>query len=174
MVVSAQKVPSPLDHLLLQIDAASQNGLHLVAISMAVALPDICVSLASEDGRSDRRRYKDWCAENLTGDAFSYISGDDLYSIRCGVLHNGRFGDLKHNVERVVFALPGGISITNCVINDAYVYTVSEFCRNLCRAAARWYEAHKDEQNVKANLPRMMSYHPDGLTPYTQGIPVIA
>jgi hypothetical protein len=62
---------------------------------MTVALPDICMSLISDDGRTTPERYKEWCRNNL-GAEFSYATADDLYSMRCGV---GRFGDLKHDAD---------------------------------------------------------------------------
>ena len=104
---------APLYPLLNQINAAAANGLHLIAIGMASALPTICASLAAENGRAGGTEYKAWCAANLTGAEFSYVTPEDLYSIRCGVLHQGRFGDLKHSVARVIFTPPGGISMTN-------------------------------------------------------------
>ena len=48
---------SPLFDLLSQINIAAENGLDLVAVSMAVALPDICASLISDNGRTTPDRY---------------------------------------------------------------------------------------------------------------------
>jgi len=169
-----ETTPSPLYALLNQINAAANGGLHLVAIGMASALPTICASLASQDGRAGGKEYKAWCAANLTGTAFSFVTPDDLYSIRCGVLHQGRFGNLQHNVARVVFTPPGGASFTNCQFNDAYIYGVVEFCKNMCDAAYVWYEANKVDPIIEANSKRMMQYYPEGLAPYIVGMPVIA
>jgi hypothetical protein len=165
---------APLYALLNQINFAAQNGLHLVAIGMAVALPDICVSLISADGRSTGEKFKQWCTDNLTGDKFSFVTGDDLWSMRCGVLHNGRFGDLKHNVAKVIFTLPSGSSFTNCRADDAYLYGVAEFCNNLCQAVYAWHIANRDDQNVIKNMARIMQYYPQGLPPYIGGCTVIA
>lgn len=164
---------SPLYPLLNQIMAAARGGLHLVALAMATALPDICAALASEDGRSNGPRYREWCDQNLQDGNFSFVTGEDLWSMRCGVLHQGRFGDLRHNVAKVIFTLPGGVSLTNCQVNDAYLYGVVEFCQNLCAAAHRWHEAHRDDPNVQVNSRRMMRYYPEGLPPYIGGMPVI-
>jgi hypothetical protein len=169
-----QQHSSPIGELLNQINIAAECKLHLLAVSMAVALPDICVSLASPDGRSTGDKYKQWCSDNLKNGNFSFVTGDDLWSMRCGVLHNGRFGDLKHNVARVIFTLPGGPSFTNCQVNDAYLYGAVEFCRNMCDAAYAWYEAHKSDQTVAANAGRLMQYYPRGMAPYIVGLPVIA
>ncbi|WP_370188744.1 hypothetical protein [Qipengyuania sp.] len=167
-------MPDPFHQLLNQINGAATSGLHLVAIGMASALPDICASLASEDGRTNAKRYKAWCEANLSGSEFAFLTPEDMYSIRGGVLHQGRFGDLKHNVARVIFTLPGPMSFTNCMMNDAYVYGVVEFCRNLSAAAEVWFEANRNDPIVEANLTRVMRYHPEGLSPYMAGVAVIA
>lgn len=168
------KTETALYQLLNQINAAAENGLHLLAIGMAVALPAICASLSMENGRAQGEEYKDWCRANLAGPNFSYVTAEDLYSMRCGVLHSGRFGDLKHSVERVLFVPPGMSSFTNCKAGEAYLYGVKEFCRNVCDAAFRWHEAHKDDPIVSANMARMMQYYPNGFPPYFGGSMVIA
>lgn len=94
--------------------------------------------------------------------------------MRCGVLHNGRFGDLKHNVGRVIFALPGQGTFVNCQANDAYIYSVVDFCRNFTNAVYRWFEANREDEILKANLPRLMQYRPNGLAPYMVGMTVLA
>jgi hypothetical protein len=142
---------------------------------MTVALPDICVSLVSEDGRSDGERYKQWCADNLGDDFFHFVTPDDLWSMRCGVLHNGRFGDMKHKVERVIFLLPGqGPTMVNCRLNDAWAYSVVEFCQRFTKAVYDWSEAHREDERMVVNLPRLMQYRPDGLHPFIGGVTVLA
>lgn len=165
---------SPLHPLLDEINKAAVNGLPFLAVAMTVALPDICVSLASVNGLSTGQLYKEWCKDNL-GSEFSFVTGDDLWSMRCGVLHNGRFGDLRYSVNKIVFAIPGGpVTFKNCKINDAYIYSVVDFCKNLTDAVSRWYEKHKDDATVKANLPRLMQYRFGGLAPYIVGTTVLA
>jgi hypothetical protein len=165
---------SPLYPLLKEINDAATNGMPFLAVTMAVALPDICASLASTDGQTTRDRYKQWCSENLSAAEFSFVTPDDLYSMRCGVLHNGRFGDLKHNVARVIFALPGPATFVDCRFNDAYVYSVVNFCRNITHAVYLWLEAHKSDATIQANLPRLMQYRKGGLAPYIVGPTVLA
>jgi hypothetical protein len=141
---------------------------------MAVALPDICVSLISDDGRTSPQRYKQWCKDNLKA-GFDYATPDDLYSIRCGVLHNGRFGDLKHSVARIVF-LPKSVStvIGMGKADDAFLYSTTEFCKHMNRAVVEWYEANQDHPNVEANIKRLMQYRRGGLMPYVWGADVVA
>lgn len=133
---------SPLHPLLNEIDRAVTAGLPFLAVAMTVALPDICMSLISPDARTSPERYKQWCEDNL-GSEFSYVTPEDLYSMRCGVLHNGRFGGMTHSVARIIFALPGSSTFINCASNDAYFYSVSDFCRNFTKAVREWFEKNK-------------------------------
>jgi hypothetical protein len=168
--------PSPIYQLLNEINAAAANGLPFLAVAMTVALPDICVSLLSDDGRSDGEKYKAWCRDNLPAEHFGYLTPADLYSMRCGVLHNGRFGDMRHNVARVIFRLPqpDGNNFVNCISNDAYFYSVVPFCGLFTDAVFRWADANRDHPRMVENLPRLMQYRYGGLPPYVGGETVLA
>lgn len=173
--------PSPLYPILNEINIAAQNGLSLLAISMCVTLPDICVSLASPNGRNDgngkrgNENYKDWCREHL-GKKFAALSPEDLYSLRCGVLHNGRFGDLKGTTHGRVIFCPAGSEITfvDCSVNDAYFYSVVDFCKNFTDAVFAWLEKHRSDATIQANLDRLIQYRQHGLAPYVNGLPILA
>lgn len=172
---SSMASESPLYALLNEINAAANRGLPFLAITMTVALPDICVSLISEDGRTNGAAYKAWCERNIPKNEFNFVTPEDLYSMRCGVLHNGRFGDLTHSVARIIFALPNsGATFVNCQFNDAYVYSIVDFCKHFTGAAFNWMERHKDDQTVLRNMPRLMQYRHGGLEPYIQGATVLA
>lgn len=181
MVATPQRLQSAETHsalcpLLNEIMKAANGGMPFIAIAMAVALPDICASLASEDGRTSPDKYKKWCADNL-GD-LTFVTADDLYSMRCGVLHNGRFGDLKHNVARVIFALPpvnGQASVfVDCHMRDAYFYSVVEFCKKITTTVHSWMNTNKDDANIRRNLPNLMQYRENGFPPYIVGATVLA
>jgi hypothetical protein len=163
----------PLHHLLNEINKAATSGLPFLAVAMAVALPDICVSLASQDGQSDGIRYRQWCKENL-GSEFNYVTSDDLWSVRCGVLHNGRFGEPDHSVAKVIFMPSGANTFTNSKIGDAYLYSIVEFCKSFTKTVAEWFEKNKNDATVQSNLSRLMRWHPNGIAPYVTGSPVLA
>jgi hypothetical protein len=163
----------PFEHILREIEVAAKNGLPFLAVTMAVTLPDICQTLKSRDGRTDSKLYKDWCKENL-GSEFSVLTPDDLYRMRCGVVHHGRYGGLQKSVARVLFLLPGGSTFVNCRANDAYLYSLIEFCNNFCQAARTWFEKNKNDVNVEKHIKLMMQVYPHGLHPYVGGTPVLA
>lgn len=59
-----------------------------------IIFPDICGALESPDGQAKGSRYKDW-ARRYVEDVF--LSGEELYDIRCLLLHQGRtLGKLRY------------------------------------------------------------------------------
>jgi hypothetical protein len=170
--------PHPLAPLLNEINRAASSGMPFLAISMTVALPDICVSLASPNGTTSGTQYKDWCRDNL-GNNFSNLTPDDVWSVRCGVLHTGRFGHPNFGFAGIVFMPPDGRShFINSILgtpgNEMYLYSVVEFCKNFTDAVDAWVTKNISDVNVQANLPRLMQYR-NGLPPLVgAGMLVIA
>lgn len=125
---------------------------------MAVALPDICGALQSENGKALQERYESWCHDNLKA-GFENWTPKDLYSLRCGMLHQGRVSGLKHGVKRVVLMPKGRNRVIDCMSDDGTsVYSVVEFCLNMNRAVVAWYEANQHDANVKRNMQELMQY----------------
>lgn len=83
-----------MDDILNEIDRALAAGLYYLAIAMALTIPDICAALEAENGETNQQKYKAWYESNL---AYKYtnITAQDCYSLRCGVLHQGRCGHPK-------------------------------------------------------------------------------
>ena len=171
---TATVIHTPLCPILNEIVRAAENGFAALAVAMTVALPDICVALASSDGRSGKvKEYKDWCDNNLPMGTLSFITSDDLWSLRSGFLHQGRFGDLQHNVARIIFALPQGTTFVNCKIGDAYVHSVVDFCKTITAATHIWMEKHHADANIQANMASLVQYRTD-FPPYMKGVPMLA
>jgi hypothetical protein len=163
---------TPLDPMLWEIERAVGAGFYYLAVSACLSLPAVCAALEQADGRSERDDYKAWFDENLSA-KLTFLTADDCYSFRCGVLHQGRFGDLQHSVQRVLFVPPGPGTFVNCKFNDAYVCSVVEFCRIMTESVRDWYHANAADPNVRANVERLVRLHPNGIAPYFHGVPVI-
>jgi hypothetical protein len=97
--------PSPLDQILADIKRALDSNFYYLAIMMALALPDICACLESPNGNTRGRvgeAYKAWFRANLAA-KFSNLTDVDAYQMRCGVMHQGHFGDdPRRNYDRIV------------------------------------------------------------------------
>jgi hypothetical protein len=165
-----------MEMMLREIERALEARLYYSAVIMALTLPDVCAALESEDARTTKQRYMAWYRANI-GAAYGFMTDEDCYSLRCGVVHQGRFGGHGMRYGRVVFTMPipeRNIVIHNNVMNDALNLDANVFCRDLIAAVRRWFAAHSQEANVQANLPNLVQLREDGLAPYIVGLPVIA
>ena len=164
-----------LSSLLGEIKGAVDAGFYLMPVILAAALPDICAAFESSDGQTNKKLYKEWY-NAWASDILTNFTAEDCYSFRCGVVHQGRLGDMKSSFNRAIFPLPTPQQNTfmNCIINDAYFCGVEQSCDSMITATTRWYEEKGSEQDVANNLTRMMQIYPAGLTPYAVGIPLLA
>ncbi len=164
-----------MDRLTTEIEKAMDAELFYAAVVLSLMLPDICAALESDDGETRGARYKAWC-ETWFLTNYPRLTGEDLYNLRCGVVHQGRLGHRNMQYARILFTVPNDQNnfFHNNIINDALNLDVMTFCNDMVRAIDRWFVEKCDEPNVLANLPRLVQYHPNGLAPYMVGMPLIA
>ncbi len=75
-----------MDFILNQIERALDKNLHYLAVASALTLPDLCGALEAEDGIARPAHYKTWYDKWLAP-KYDVITSQDLYMLRCGVLH---------------------------------------------------------------------------------------
>ena len=168
----------PMDTIFYEIEKATESGLYFLAITVALTIPDICAALVSHNGNSDRNKYKAWCRKNLAT-AFPHLTDTDLYSLRCGVSHQGRFGHEKLRYDRVLFtfkaaALSGHNSPLEWPDIKYLLMDPTTFCQDIIAAARTWLRANESNENIRRNLERLVRFRPEGLLPRIQGVPIIA
>lgn len=170
---------SPIEQLLVEIENALKARFYFLALVLAVALPDICAALESESGETSSVQYKRWYNDNVAS-RIPGLTNVDAYSLRCGVIHQGKFGHPKMQFDRLLFFLPGpvvGLAVSTHLNHDGtYSGSISvvEFCKYFIQAVRDWYKAKHNDPNVRENLPRLVQYRPNGLAPYIVGQAVIA
>jgi hypothetical protein len=171
------KSAGPMEQVLNEVDLALEHKLYYLAIVLALTLPDICSALEAADGRTTAERYKSWYDSYLAS-KFPNMSGEDCYSLRCGVVHQGRMGVVRKGAQfgRVLFSTPDGRGnvFHNCMLNDALQFDTMRFCREIIEAVRDWFSLAQSNPTVQLNLPNLVQYRPHGLTPYMVGIPIIA
>jgi hypothetical protein len=175
--------PSPLEMIFNEIDAALNARLYYAAIAVSLSIPDICAALECDQTdrkafkRGNRKRYIAWFKANL-GNQFFQFTAEDCYSLRCGVLHQGAFGDPDARYDRPVFKLPNQGTVHEFISDHggetALVMETVIFCHQLIEGARRWLTKKADDPNVAANLPNVVRLRPRGLAPHIVGLPVIA
>ena len=158
-----------------EVERALAAQLYYLAMAIALTIPDTCAALESPTGDTSGRNaeaYRDWFDANLAP-RLPQLTAVDCYSLRCGVVHQGRIGHARMQYGRAIFVLPGPAVFVGCRANDAYLFSVVEFCRSIVEAAREWFAANRLDAHVQANLPRLVQYHPTGIAPYIVGVPVI-
>jgi hypothetical protein len=188
---------SPLDQILKDISDALDVHFYYLAIMMSLALPDICASLETQDGNTRGRAaqaYKAWFQANLAS-KFSSLTADDTYQLRCGVVHQGHFGDNPNRAyDRIIFigrnssfslheriitinsnVVLGGIGVEELRVCGRVLHLEAvPFCMTIMDAVRLWFTSKTRDPNVQKNLPNLVRFRPEGMPPYMVGIPIIA
>ena len=164
-----------MQDLLQQIRAANAAGLYYVALFSALALPDICASLESQDGLATGPRYIAWFDQHVAPRYGGNLDGTTCYRFRCSMLHQGRTQHPQGRYSRIIFVEPGvgGNVFHNNVLNDALNIDVRIFCEDSCAAAEAWLPGAQRLPHFQANLANFVTRYPNGLAPYIVGPPVI-
>lgn len=126
---------------------------------------------------------------------YNNIDGNDLYNLRGGVLHKGTFDHAKASYNRVLFIGPesnfkvyrdiivtvapgvqfSGISVEELRLAGKILQVdVMYFCGAIMDAARAWAVAKVDDPYVQRNLPNLVRFRPEGLPPFSVGVPTIA
>ena len=161
-----------------QLRKCHEQKLYQISIFIACTLPDICAALESENGRASAEKYRAWCRDNLTLEKFSKVTAEELYRLRCRLVHQGSgnfetktesnekeltllFFDKEENERRMKV---GGI-----IKNDTGDYKLVEihgFIGGIADSAIDWWDRMAKEQNV--NVKRN---HLGLLKRYEKGLP---
>jgi hypothetical protein len=188
-------VPEELTAILREIEKALDAKLYYLAIAVALSVPDICACLEFDPDnptRATMKTYSTWCNTNI-GSKFDNLNGDDLFYLRCGILHRGNFDNGKSKFNRVLFLCPesvikahdavftvepgvkiGGKDAEELRLSGKILHLdVVRFCNSIMDAARAWSVSKSDDPNVQRNLPNLIRYRPDGLPPFSVGVPTI-
>jgi hypothetical protein len=167
-----------------RLTAPSTLGCIILLLSVPLRCPTSALRLNHPTGKR-RKLYKKWCAawlepypSSIRGFLdYPYPQGisNDLYYLRCGVVHQGRLGHDRSQYSRIVFTLPNTAQnvVHLNIIGDALNLDIVTFCRDMINAASRWYSAKQNDPHVQANLPWLVQYREQGLASYIVGMPLI-
>jgi hypothetical protein len=69
----------------------------------------------------------------------------------------------------------GGISAEELrLVGKVLQVDLVYFCRAIMDAACAWAISKADDPHVQRNLPNLVRYRPEGLPPFSVGVPTIA
>lgn len=164
-----------VEELIRQIRAASVAELYYLALFGALALPDICGALASNDGKASGSKYKMWLRDNVPSQA---NEADSVYGLRCSLIHQGR-AQPHSSAFPIAFTYPspnvGQIHNLSTVVNGDRVgwLSIPIFVDEVCGGAEAWLVKFGASQTVLTNYEKFARFRPEGLPPHFAG-PVIA
>jgi hypothetical protein len=185
-----------LTAILQEIEKAIVAKLYYLAIAVALSIPDICACLECDPDKpiwANKDKYVAWCEANI-GQSFNNLTGIDLFRIRGGVLHQGHFDHPHSKFDRVMFIGPESpIKMHDIIVTvmpgvsfggkDAEESNLSgkllqldvvKFCNIIMDAARAWSIAKCANANVQRNLKNLVRYRPNGLPPFSVGVPTVA
>ena len=165
--------------LLEQIEQGLDQNLYYLSFFAALSLPDICGAADSDNGEASGAKYKKWF-DDYVGSKYKYgqmifLSGEDCYFFRCGVLHQGTTQHAKSGFSRILFVEPGATTnVLHCnIMNDALNIDVRIFCRDIVQAVRVWLAKVEGTPKFEANMAKFIRRHPEGVPPFLSRLPVI-
>lgn len=148
--------------------------LHFPALLTALALPDICGALGSENGRASGSKTRRWLSEWLPN---GKETASAIYGLRCSLLHQGS-AHPDDGSPRVVLVErnPRDNHINGRVTIDDEVATFVDipiFVSDVAGGVHGWLAAHGATETVRRNMARFAHRRPGGFLPFVSGLPVI-
>lgn len=163
-----------MEALINELKTSISNESYYSALINALIVPDICSALQSDDGQTNGAKYKNWfnkyCANKYNG----FVKGDDIYKIRCALLHQGKLNHDNPNYERILFQIPfNGMVFHNNIMNNAINLNLDIFVKDIIDGYYDWKEEHGTDDIVLTNLKHSINIYPNGFAPYIVGVPLI-
>jgi hypothetical protein len=158
-----------------------EQKLHQISILIACALPDICAALESENGRTCGEKYKNWCTRNLQLENFSRVTAEELYSLRCRLVHqgSGNFAPSNETItesnEKELTLLffdkekeESRMKVGGIIKHDTGDYKLVEihgFIEGIINSATTWWDLMAKQQNVnvRKNHLALLKRYENGL-----------
>lgn len=158
------------DPMLNEIQAAVDAGAWQVALLSALTIPDVCSSMQSQNGRTTGSKYRAW-VETWMGADYPLLDAEDLWHMRCSMLHQGQSKSKKY--ERIIFANAGSNILHNNIMDRALNLHLPYFIKDIIQAARDWENAKRGTPAFEQNSSSLIRWHSNGLEPYIIGVPVL-
>ena len=162
-----------MDRLIREIETALGARMWLISLQGTLALVDIAAALQSPDGRTTGAKFKSWFEAHL-GETYPLLSSEDMWLLRCGMLHQGRTA--SKNYDAVIFTLPDGRGnlFHNNIMNQTLQLDLVKFCSDVTAAVETWWATNDHLEPVATNAKDLVRVRQDGMAPYIVGVPILA
>lgn len=165
-----------MDRFTSSLRSSIAHGDWYAALALALTLPDMCgkiddpeVKRAKGSEASYARWFENWMAHNYTHRIgpekieHVFMSGTDLYALRCSYLHQGD-GEISGNAQKRRNALdsfvfvqpPNGWRIHNNQSGRQLQLQVSVFCEEMADAVDAWYKDRCTDERVREAVASLL------------------
>jgi hypothetical protein len=143
--------PGPFDGVLQFLDQVDLAVLKYPGLALVGALmvPGLMAALDNDNGWSDGRAYSAWwdsVSSSAPPTMGSWLTGDEMWELRCAVVHEGRTGTGGYNrgpkrIPRITFMPPAAtdqVHISPLIDGEVFVHDVSSLVRAVSRFGKNW------------------------------------
>lgn len=151
-----------MDNLIYELEIALENGAYLMSLNTALIIPDVCAALQSQNGKTNGKKYAAWFNEYLGDEYGPLVTGEDIYKIRCAVLHQGKLNnDNFLNYDRIAFQLPDkNNNVFHRNVSGGFLNLhINVFIRDLIAGYKEWAIATEGDENVKRNYEQAIKMY---------------
>ena len=161
--------------LLISVDKAIESQNYYAGLFIALTLPDICGKIQFPK-KSSKELYVDWFNQYLKGNYIGltprdtpFLTGEDLYSFRCQLLHEGSEDISNQNARRILhdFILIENGPHLNLITNEGHAVlqlSIVDLCEEICRGVRQWLIDFKDNPLLIEYRRRFVKILPKGTT----------
>lgn len=140
------------------------------ALFMSLTMPDICARLASENDKTNGKKYAEWFNANVA-DKYTFLigaeseknvfmDGDACYALRCAMLHQGEADLSKQRVKSVVTSMHFTTTSGHCnSVNGVLQLDVATFCKDICTSVDEWYSLFKLQGGYKDKIDSLLTVY---------------
>lgn len=151
-----------MDILLDEITAAANGNLGLLAVHGALTLPDVCSALETNEPLKPGTigvRYSAWF-DTYLGDRYgAWLSGWDVYNLRCKVLHQGEMQHPRNTAT--IFFSPDFHCVSFGVGEEVQEVGLRAptFALDLVNAARAWRAAKVGDPDVQRRMASLIQVY---------------
>lgn len=148
--------------LVSELKQAVENNLWFVAINIALTIPDICSALESENGQTVSKKYIKWVDTYLVHKYNNFITGEDIWKLRCASLHQGKFNHDNPRFSKILFQIPfngnsGGMH--NNILGGTLQLNAMIFVNDIINSYEKWLITNKENNFISTNLEKSFTIY---------------
>lgn len=145
------------------------------ALFIALTVPDICGKLENPN-ETPKNRYMKWFDKYLANkyikhvgarhEEYVFLTGEDLYALRCALLHEYSGDITSQRVRKVINSFIFSSTLSHCLFitnkengNKTLVLRIEVFCKDICNAIKEWTDNNSQDISIQKRLKLTLKIH---------------